>query len=102
MSTTPDHPGSAIKPGLFYGWYMVLIASACGMMAAGISQLYMGSMLPTIIADTGWKHSAVTGALALGTILGGLVAPFVGALADKYGHGAQSRWVPWCWPPATR
>jgi len=64
---------------------MVMIASVCGMMAAGISQLYMGSMLPTIVADTGWKHSAVTGALALGTILGGLLAPFAGALADRYG-----------------
>ncbi len=73
------------NPGIFYGWYMVAIASVCGMMAAGISQLYMGSILPTIVADTGWKHSAVTGALAIGTILGGLLAPFAGAMADKYG-----------------
>lgn len=85
MSNKEEQSALPSKPGLYYGWYMVVIASVCGMMAAGISQLYMGSMLPTIIADTGWKHSAVTGALALGTILGGLLAPFAGALADRYG-----------------
>ena len=85
MQNNPSAPAAPSKPRIYYGWYMVIIASLCGMMAAGISQLYMGSMLPTIVADTGWKHSAVTGALALGTILGGLLAPFAGVLADRYG-----------------
>jgi len=95
LQNNPSAPAAPSKPRIYYGWYMVIIASLCGMMAAGISQLYMGSMLPTIVADTGmlptivadtgWKHSAVTGALALGTILGGLLAPFAGVLADRYG-----------------
>ena len=88
MSSKQLHPDGAARPGLYYGWYMVMLASVCGMMAAGISQLYMGSMLPTIVADTGWKHSAITGALALGTILGGLLAPFAGAVADRHGPRA--------------
>lgn len=76
---------TAARAPLYYGWYMVMVAMISGIMAAGISQLYMGSILPTIIADTGWKHSAITGALALGTILGGVLAPFAGAIADRYG-----------------
>jgi len=62
-----------------------MIAMVSGMMAAGVSQLYMGSILPTIVADTGWQHSVITGALAVGTILGGVIAPFVGAVADRHG-----------------
>ncbi len=64
---------------------MVMIAMVSGMMAAGVSQLYMGSILPTIVADTGWQHSVITGALAVGTILGGIIAPFIGAVADRHG-----------------
>ncbi len=82
--TQPSAP-NAPKQAIYYGWYMVTIACLSGMLAAGISQLYMGSILPAIIADTGWKHSAVTGALAAGTILGGLLAPVAGAAADRYG-----------------
>jgi OFA family oxalate/formate antiporter-like MFS transporter len=69
----------------FYGWRVIGVSMMGGFMAASASQIFMGVMLKPITEDLGWTRSAMTGAITLGTIGSGLLAPFVGRLADRHG-----------------
>src|SRR3954470_24633105 len=70
---------------VFYGWYVLGITMLSAFLAAGTSQLFMSIMLKPMTDDFGWSRSATTGAITVGTILGGLVSPVFGRLADRYG-----------------
>lgn len=70
---------------IYYGWYVLAVAATGGFLSAGSSQLFLGSILSVIVADTGWSHTSVSAAMTLGTVLGGIAAPFGGALVDRRG-----------------
>lgn len=78
-------PPLARRPRIFYGWYVVGVASLGAFLGAGSSQLFMSIMLKPMTEDLGWSRTATTGAITIGTILGGLLSPFVGRLADRLG-----------------
>ncbi len=75
----------ARQPRVFYGWYILGVAMLAAFLAAGSSQLFMSIMLKPITDEFGWSRTATTGAITLGTIVAGLVAPLFGRLADRYG-----------------
>jgi MFS transporter, OFA family, oxalate/formate antiporter len=75
-------------PRIFYGWYILGVGMLAAFLAAGSSQLFMSIMLKPMTDEFGWSRSATTGAITLGTILAGLVAPVFGRLADRYGPRA--------------
>ncbi|HLH21859.1 MAG TPA: MFS transporter [Chloroflexota bacterium] len=75
----------ARRPRVFYGWYILGVAMLAAFLAAGSSQLFMSIMLKPMTDDFGWSRTATTGAITLGTILAGLVAPVFGRLADRHG-----------------
>lgn len=77
-----------MKSRIYYGWYVLAVAGGGGFLSAGSSQLFLGSILSVIIADTGWSHTGVSAAMTLGTVLGGIAAPFGGALVDRKGPRA--------------
>jgi MFS family permease len=81
MVTTP--PTRA--PRIFYGWYVLGVAMLAAFLAAGSSQLFMSIMLKPMTDEFGWSRTATTGAITLGTIVAGLVAPGFGRLADRHG-----------------
>lgn len=55
----------------------------------GISQVVLGGIQGFIFEDTGWTRSTLALGVSVGTWSGGLVAPVVGRLADRYGP----RWL---------
>lgn len=71
--------------GLYHGWYVLAVAALAGVLTAGSSQMFLGSILPFLTAETGWSGSAITGAVFTGTLLGGLFAPLAGILNDRHG-----------------
>ena len=73
---------------VYYGWYVLAVATGGGFLSAGSSQLFMGSILGHITADMDWSPISIASALTLGTILGGIAAPFGGALVDRRGPRA--------------
>ncbi|MDA0306959.1 MAG: MFS transporter [Proteobacteria bacterium] len=67
-------------------WVVIVGAALVGSLAMGIRQSF-GLFLPSMTADLGVGREAFAFAMALQNILWGVLTPFVGALADKYGSG---------------
>ena len=69
----------------YYGW-LILAMSAVGTYAAtGATQLVIGGVQNFIFEDMGWDRSTIAYAVTAGTWASGLLTPFVGRLADRYG-----------------
>ena len=69
----------------YYGW-LILAMSAVGTYAAtGSTQLVLGGVQNFIFEDMGWDRSTIAYAVTAGTWASGLITPFVGTLADRYG-----------------
>lgn len=58
---------------------------AGGVMAASLSQVFMGVMLKPMVEDLGWTRTEISGAVTLGTLLGGFMGPWTGRFADRHG-----------------
>jgi MFS family permease len=65
-------------------FFVLLCAVGIVFLAYGSRQSF-GVYLPPITKDLGWEVSAFSGALAIQALVYGLSAPFVGAVADKWG-----------------
>jgi sugar phosphate permease len=71
---------------IFYGWYIVAIATMGAFLAGGLtSQVFFSVMLKPLTEDMGWTRTEVSGAITLGTLAGGLLSPISGALVDRFG-----------------
>lgn len=57
-------------------------AFLCGGMT---SQVFFSVILKPLTTDLGWSRTEVTGAITLGTLSAGLMAPLAGSLADRFG-----------------
>ena len=69
----------------YYGW-LILAMSAVGTYAAtGSTQLVFGGVQNFIFEDMKWERSTIAYAVTAGTWASGLITPFVGTLADRYG-----------------
>ena len=73
----------------YYGWLILGITSFATFAATGVSQVVLGGIQVYISDDTGWGTGALSYAATIGTWCSGLIAPFVGRLADRYGP----RWL---------
>ena len=69
----------------YYGWLILGISSLATFGATGVSQVVMGGIQVYITEDTGWDVSTVSYAATAGTWGSGLIAPFIGRLADRNG-----------------
>src|SRR4051812_9889806 len=73
------------RPRVFYGWYVLGVAMLAAFLGAGSSQVFMSIMVQPMADEFGWSRTATTGAVTVGTIVAGLMAPVFGRLADRYG-----------------
>lgn len=81
-----DSPAAPpFRTPFFYGWVIIAVAVVAGLLSTGSSQIVMGILVRPMTQDQGWSLTATTGAFAAGGLLGGLLSPLFGALADKYG-----------------
>ena len=73
------------RPVIFYGWWVVLSGTAIMALMGAFSYYGMGVFFNSIKDDLGWSAAALGAALSLARIQGGVLAPAVGFLIDKYG-----------------
>ena len=72
----------------FYGWVIVgcTMCSSVVRQAAAVATLSI--FLVPMTDEFGWSRTGVSGAVALGGVLGAIVAPFIGSLFDRHGSRA--------------
>jgi MFS family permease len=69
----------------FYGWIIVAISMVAGFFSAGVSNITMAVVLKPISDELGWSRSLTAAAVTTGSILGGVLSPLFGPLADRWG-----------------
>ena len=69
----------------YYGWLILGMSSLATFGATGVSQVVMGGIQVYITNDTGWTPNTISYAATAGTWGSGLIAPFIGRLADRHG-----------------
>ena len=85
--TTPATPRPA--PRFYYGWVIVAVVGLASFAQSAEAMPVLGVFLKPITEEFGWSRSLFTGALTLGTLLGGFLAIGVGPMIDRYG----GRWI---------
>ncbi len=69
----------------FYGWLVLGVGALGAFVATSIAGVVLGGIQSFIVEETGWSRSAIGLAAAAGVWGSGLLAPFIGRLADRYG-----------------
>ncbi len=71
------------KSGVFYGWYVALVAMLTLLVSNGITITGITIFDPAILQEFGWSRGDLKFRDLLQLGLAGLMAPFVGILADR-------------------
>lgn len=72
-----------MRPRLFYGWVLVLMALATMTLVYGIRHSF-SVFFPPILADFGWSRGGTAAMFSLNILFYGLTAPFAGRLCDRW------------------
>ena len=73
------------RPRLYYGWVVVGVVALVGFAQSADTLPVLSVFLKPITEDFGWSRSVFTGAITIGTFLGGLLALGVGPFLDRFG-----------------
>lgn len=76
----------------FYGWIIVGVTFLIGFTEAGVFQNILSVFLKPMAAEFGWSRSLITGAIAFGSVCGGIASPFFGPVLDKHGPRMIAFW----------
>ena len=77
------------KPGLYYGWVIVFVIGLGGFTQSAESYPILGVFMKPMIEEFDWSRTTFTGSALIGTLLGGVIAMFVGPMIDRIG----ARWT---------
>ena len=70
---------------IFYGWWIVLATSCICGLGYGTWMYSFGVYFKPMMAEFGWSRAMTAGAYSLRSIQGGIAAPILGWVIDKYG-----------------
>ena len=70
---------------IFYGWWIVLAGTGVMTLMGAFSYYGMGVFFNSIREDFGWSAAVLGAALSLSRIQGGVLAPVVGIMIDRFG-----------------
>jgi len=73
------------KPKFFYGYWILLTAFFCSFVHSGCGFYAFSLFVTPLQAEFGWGRGGIMLALTIFFLIGGLSAPYVGRLVDRYG-----------------
>ena len=73
------------KPGVFYGYWVLIVAFLCLLLFSGCSVGVFSLFVKPLQSEFGWSRGDVMIAFSLLFAVMGLTAPFVGSLIDRFG-----------------
>lgn len=85
MTTKSEITRLAARPKIYYGWYIVGVAFLAQLMSMGLQGYTLGVFMKPMIDELGWSRSGISGVQSAGTVVNGLLAPFIGGILDRRG-----------------
>lgn len=79
----------APKPRIYYGWIIVAVMALAGFSMTAETYPVLGVFLKPMTEEFGWSRTLFSGAMTIGTIIGGFIAVGIGPLIDRFG----ARWT---------
>lgn len=76
----------------FYGWIIVAVSFLIGFTESGVFQNILSIFMKPMVDEFGWTRASVTGAIAFGSISGGLLSLVTGPILDRYGPRMVCFW----------
>lgn len=73
----------------FYGWVVAGCVMCSNVARQGAAVATLSMFIVPMTLEFGWSRTAISGAVSLGSLLGALVAPFIGPLFDRHGSRAM-------------
>ena len=70
---------------LYYGWIIVAVVALANFSRSAESFPVLGVFLIPMTEEFGWSRSVFSGAMSIGTLLGGFIAVGTGPLIDRFG-----------------
>ncbi|GIW08293.1 MAG: MFS transporter [Dehalococcoidia bacterium] len=86
-ASSPSAHSHEVRPPsrIFYGWWIVLASAAIFGVSLGLTVFSLGVFFQPFEREFGWTRGEVSGAMSLSFVTGGILAPFVGRLVDRFG-----------------
>ena len=69
----------------YYGWIIVGVSFLIGFTESGVFQNILSIFMKPMVDEFGWSRASITGAIAFGSLAGGLLSLVVGPILDRHG-----------------
>ena len=76
----------------YYGWIIVGVSFLIGFTESGVFQNILSIFMKPMVDEFGWSRASITGAIAFGSLAGGLLSLAVGPILDRHGPRMIAFW----------
>lgn len=73
------------KPGIFYGYWIVVVAFFCAFIFSGCGFYTFSLFVKPLQEQLGWSRGTIMAAFTVLFVVYGVASPFIGRLMDRYG-----------------